>query len=709
MRAGERATTTLRPGRPGEPRPGGGLEGGASPARPVAGAPPPEAPRGEAPPGSERVLVLFLRALMAARRSLALYPPASEMAAGWVHRLHASLEGFFEQGLCFPVRVESDRFVWAGPDVVTDEPTLETFRFDLEARGVRGIEIDPAVRDWELQKFLELLNTPGEELGQLGGAAAFLAGYGVSHVRVTAPGDAQPEVLDSDEATRHALQTGRDPVDLFVDTLLELTEARLADLGYDRAGLAAWLADVAGGDPAHLYRLLLMLHDAAERTSDREVRTRTLVEALLALPEPLLRGVFTEHLIPRAGQDVLALNLLSQFTETELRRVAQLVPREALLTLGSELLEFPWEESKRRRLIESITVAVQVDQEPEARPAREAVPADDPVLVELREEILAACAPEVLLDRSADILLALLFQPDSDEFTSSTLDAIEEIVGEALARTRLDIAVRVLATLGSSVHVGGVNARERARHLALLQQRLAGRTHVALVAGALRQPSTDQQLAAVAEYLALLPRDAIQEFTAMLADEGDRQMRARMCQVLAKIGPPAVPVLLQWLEDRRWYVVRNAVHVLGKIGGGAVGPSLVTLLGHGHPRVRIETMRVLAALSPEETLPHLVGMVEDPDPAVRLETLRALGALRSDLAVLPLQALATGRNGVTDPETRREAIEALAAIQTEAARSALAAMARRRLWPWQRMERQLRAAAAAALRKPVTAADPDDE
>jgi HEAT repeat protein len=64
---------------------------------------------------------------------------------------------------------------------------------------------------------------------------------------------------------------------------------------------------------------------------------------------------------------------------------------------------------------------------------------------------------------------------------------------------------------------------------------------------------------------------------------------------------------------------------------------------------------------------------------------------------------------VTDPETRREAIEALAAIQTEAARSALAAMARRRLWPWQRMERQLRAAAAAALRKPVTAADPDDE
>jgi hypothetical protein len=58
-------------------------------------------PRGA---GGDRVLGLFLRALMAARRSLGLYPVGSEIASTWVRRLHRSLGEFFRQGLCFPPR-----------------------------------------------------------------------------------------------------------------------------------------------------------------------------------------------------------------------------------------------------------------------------------------------------------------------------------------------------------------------------------------------------------------------------------------------------------------------------------------------------------------------------------------------------------------------------------------------------------------------------
>ena len=138
--------------------------------------------------GGERVLGLFLRALMAARKSLSLYPAGSEIASTWVRRLHRSLADFFQQGLCFPLRVEPDRFVWAGPDIRTVEPALEAFRFDLESRGIRELEIDAAVEEWELQAFLELLNMPGGELRQLGGASGFLAARGVLRVRIGAPG-----------------------------------------------------------------------------------------------------------------------------------------------------------------------------------------------------------------------------------------------------------------------------------------------------------------------------------------------------------------------------------------------------------------------------------------------------------------------------------------------------------------------------------------
>jgi hypothetical protein len=97
--------------------------------------------------GGDRVLGLFLRALMAARRSLGLYPVGSEIASTWVRRLHRSLGEFSQQGLRFPLRVERDPFVWAGPEMRTVDPALKAFRFDLESCGIREVlrvDRDPA-------------------------------------------------------------------------------------------------------------------------------------------------------------------------------------------------------------------------------------------------------------------------------------------------------------------------------------------------------------------------------------------------------------------------------------------------------------------------------------------------------------------------------------------------------------------------------------
>jgi hypothetical protein len=662
--------------------------------------------------GGERVLGLFLHALMAARRSLSLYPGGSEIASTWVRRLHRSLTDFFQQGLSFPIRVEPDRFVWAGPDIRTIEPALEVFRFDLESRGIRELEIDASVEEWELQAFLELLNTPGGELLQLGGAVSFLTTRGVEHVRIAAPGDAAEREGDYQEATRHALQTGRDAVDLFVESLVVQVEARFADLTYDRTSLIVWLQDTATGGSDRLYRAVRMIHGLVEHAPDREIRTRTLVEALLGLPEELLRPFFAEHLIPLAGREVLALNLLSQMTEDEIRDVvARLVPQEALLALSSELLEFPWEEIQRRRLIEAITSAVHRDDPPSLLGDEGVVlEADDPLVVELREEILASCHPDILLDRSAEILLALAVSVDGEEYGASATDALEEVVGEALARGRLELAARLLATIWETVHGGGSRSREQVQRLTLLQQRLGGRTHVALLGGLLRQHgSTEQHLSLTAQYLGLVAREAIQEFIALLAEERDRQVRARMCQVLAKVGPSIVPILVEWVEDPRWYLVRNVVHILGKIGDETAFSPVVTLLSHSHARVRIEAVRALALIAPDRAAASLVTVSGDSDPEVRLEAVHALGALRREEAVAILRDVAAGASeDLVDTPLRQEAIESLAAIGTPVAREALESLTRRRLWPWQRVERRLRQAAASALATVADAEDPAD-
>lgn len=663
--------------------------------------------------GGEQVLGLFLRALMASRKSLSLYPAGSEIASTWVRRLRRSLAEFFQQGLAFPLRVEADRFVWAGPDLRTRDPGLEAFRFDLESRGIRELDIDAAVEEWEIQALLELLNTPDGELRQLGGASAFLTTRGVLRVRVVAPGDGAEGDADPTEVTRRMLQTGRDAVDLFAETVVELVEARFADLTYDRPALVVWLQATAAGGSDRLYAAVRMIHGLVESAPDREVRTRTMVEALLELPEDLLRPFFADHLIPLAGREVLALNLLSQMTEDEIRHVAaRLVSHESLLALSSELLEFPWEEVQRRRLVEAITAAVQGDGAPSILGDEGVVvEADDPLVVELREEILASCQPDPLLERSAEILLALVLNVDGEEYGTSATDALEEILGEALARGRVDVATHVLSSIEASVREGDARSRERVQHLTVLQQRLGGRTHVALLGGLLRQHGgNDRQVELIAQYLGLVARQAVGEFTQLLAEERDRQVRARMCQVLAKVGPSAVPVLLEWLEDPRWYLVRNLALILGKIGDEAVFQPVATLLGHPHPRVRIEAARALALIAPDRATAPLVAVASDADPEVRLEAVRALGALRRGEAVPVLRDVAAGMGTVgPDLALRREAVEALGAITDPGARDALEALAHRRVWPWKRTERRLRDMAVTALAARADVEDDRDE
>jgi hypothetical protein len=661
----------------------------------------------------ERVLVLFLRALLATRKSLGLYPPGSEIASTWVRRFHRSLAELFQQGLCFPLRVEPDRFGWAGPDLRTAEPALEAFRFDLESRGIRELEIDAAVEEWELQALLDLLNTPGAELRQLGGATAFLTARGVARVRIAAPGDAGEGEADPTEATREALQTGRDAVDLFAETVVGLVEARFADLTYDRPALLAWLEATAPAGAGRLYEAVRMIHGLVEPAPDREVRTRTVVEALLGLPEDLLQPFFTDHLIPLAGREVLALNLLSQMTEDEIRHVvARLVPHESLLALSSELLEFPWEEVQRQRLVEAITAAVQGDETPSLLGDDGVVlEADDPLVVELREEILASCQPEPLLERSAEILLALVLSAGGEDYGTSAADALEEILGEALTRGRIDVAAQVLSAIEAAIREGGARSRDHVQHLTILQQRLGGRTHVALLGGLLRQHGgTERQLDLMAQYLGLVARQAIQEFTQLLAEERDRQVRARMCQVLAKVGPAALPVLMEWLEDPRWYLVRNLVHIFGKIGDESAFEASAALLQHPHPRVRIEAVRALALISPARATGPLVTAAGDVDPEIRLEAVRALGALRRGEAIPVLRGVAAGAGpDAANLDLRQEAVEALGGIMEPGARDALESLAQRHVWPWRRAERRLRDRAASVLAARVDAEDDGNE
>jgi hypothetical protein len=662
--------------------------------------------------GNQQILILFLKALVAAKKSLALYPAGSPMASEWVQRLHRSLRSFFQEGMSFPVRVEPDRFLWQGEELVMLDPTLEAFRFDLESRGITEFSIDPQVEDWELGHFLGLLNQPAASLESIATAADYLRRRNV--IRVSVRGPAFGRAGRGAGAPEPGAAADASELDRVVETVIELVDGRLTDLVYDRKALLEWFAALADGDRVDvLATAARMLGAMAEGVGDRELRVRTMLEALLQLPEVLRRELLSTWLIPESGTDLIAFNLLTQLNEDELAEVARLVPDEQLLSLTTELQEFPWEEGKRRRLVEAIASTLQRKASSEG--VREVVilARDDPLLVELREEITAACQSDRLLERSMEILLAVILRVENDEYPGFAIDALEEMSGEAIARGRLDLALNVLKSLSDSTVLGREWMREHPRRFGLFVRRAASRTHISLVSGLLRGPQGAEPMPLAAEYLRLVGRDGIEEFTTLLAEEKSRRVRARMCQVLAQVGPTVIPQLLRWLEDSRWYVVRNVVSITGRIGDQSSFLSVVTQLEHAHPRVRLEAVRALGLVGGRGAVGPLIRSLNDSDAEVRNAAVKVLGSLQDDDAVAPLRTLVDrkGRDTPDELAFRQEAINALVATGTQAARQALAELANRRLWFWKRRERRVRAMAAAALvtaGATATAAGSDD-
>ncbi len=82
-------------------------------------------------------------------------------------------------------------------------------------------------------------------------------------------------------------------------------------------------------------------------------------------------------------------------------------------------------------------------------------------------------------------------------------------------------------------------------------------------------------------------------------------------------------VLHEWVRDSDGFVVREAVTVLGALGGDAALPLLAEALRHDEPRVRRATVAALAGLEVAGALDLLTLALEDESPVVRARAVAA--------------------------------------------------------------------------------------
>jgi HEAT repeat protein len=159
---------------------------------------------------------------------------------------------------------------------------------------------------------------------------------------------------------------------------------------------------------------------------------------------------------------------------------------------------------------------------------------------------------------------------------------------------------------------------------------------------------------------------------AALITHSQRRVRLTMLDLLTGLGPLAVSVCAEliappelWqkrgaqgsLDDTSWYTIRNAFHILGRIGQEGTLELLKPHLSDPDRRVRLEIIRALERMGSAEARALLVPLAEDSVLEVRRAALSAMGSVGAEHEVFILQELFR-----SDPESAETALYAIGHI-----------------------------------------------
>ena len=215
---------------------------------------------------------------------------------------------------------------------------------------------------------------------------------------------------------------------------------------------------------------------------------------------------------------------------------------------------------------------------------------------------------------------ALQAQPN-DQDREDFVEMLERVLRDAIADARWTEAGDVVAYLGECT-AGYWDA-------AFLMQDFAQPESVAT--NALVRHLDEAPIDETNEFVAFargLGASAIEWLMGIVALATQQRTRRVLLRTLIEMCAGNPERLAPWVGDPRWFVVRNAVHVIGAAEGRVPVGMFAPLVTHPDTRVRREVVTALAHAEPDDAQPLLLQLVCDPDASVRARALHRLGSRR---------------------------------------------------------------------------------
>jgi len=199
-------------------------------------------------------------------------------------------------------------------------------------------------------------------------------------------------------------------------------------------------------------------------------------------------------------------------------------------------------------------------------------------------------------------------------------------------------------------------------------------------------------------YLSLLQKNSIKPMIKVLGELKNSKGRRVFCDALSEIGKNAIELFTPFIDDRRWFLVRNIVYILGRIGKDQSFPYIQKAFNHEDLRVRREAIQALGLIGGPRATGLLVKSLADSDIRIRCMAAINLGKGGKKAGLIPLLEVVQSKDFYKREPTEIKAFfNAIGMVGSNEAAPVLQQLLERKSWFGRGKTDEIRIGAAAAL------------
>jgi len=256
------------------------------------------------------------------------------------------------------------------------------------------------------------------------------------------------------------------------------------------------------------------------------------------------------------------------------------------------------------------------------------VPLTDKDLQTLVKELEKDTADK--LSTLVNVIFELLYQSEDKSEVEDTFAFLRDTIKYSMNHGELPAVVDVMKRAREIID-DPVFMEEGKQYMKMLSGYLGSEEIIALLAEIL-DSGLEPDRRVFGEFMDFLDKGAIEPMVKYLGELKTIHARKNIIDALIVLGKKDIQAISKGLTDQRWFVVRNVIYILRKIGDRRAIEYLLKTVRHGDVRVRKEVIKTLGELGSREVIQTLRECLDDPDVQVRVQAAKAFGSIGSEPA-----------------------------------------------------------------------------